>query len=213
MAPTARQAVGQTQRLMLIALEGPGGAGKSTLVDRMLTLSWEGVTTCSSVAAEKARDKAGCLVDYTRDHGACLDGLERFLVYAARTAVKARLAARLASSASALILVDRFEISLRVLGTAVLGLDDESVATVVDVATRRIQPDRLIFLDVSYSTYRERVASRNEQAAATEELHRTLRSAFRCEYERCTLDKLWLDTTGLDQDEVIRTAAAWLRHC
>jgi thymidylate kinase len=183
---------------MLIVVEGPSGAGKSSLA----TLLPNAVLVCESSTSSPTP----CLVEFTRAHSGCFDPIERLLLYAARTAVKARVTSDLIARGHQVVVVDRFEASLHVLGTVTLGLTPEVVASVVGPhITRDLRADLTIFLDCSYAAYRERIHQRGSIALDAAE-HQRQRDGFHQCFEQMDTPRAWIDTSTLTLAELGRAA-------
>jgi thymidylate kinase len=191
---TEIQTLGKAERLVLIVMEGPPGAGKSSLA----TLLPNAVRVCES----STPSPASCLAEFTRTHSDCFDPIERFLLYTARTAIKARAASDLLAKGTSVVVVDRFETSLQVLGTVTLGLAPELVTSLVSpYITRALRPDLTIFLDCSYTAYRERVGRRGSSPLDITEYQRQ-RDGFRRCFEQMDTHSAWIDTTNLTLAEL-----------
>lgn len=187
--PAEIQTLGKAERLVLIVVEGPPGAGKSSLG----ALLPNAVRVCES----STPSPAPCLAEFTRAHSGCFDPIERLLLYTARTAVKARAASGLLANGTPVVVVDRFETSLHVLGTVTLGLSPELVSSLVSPhITRNLRPDLTIFLDCGYSTYRERIGGRGSTYLDIVE-HQRQRDGFHRSFEQMETHSAWIDTTNL----------------
>lgn len=198
MATPPVQAMGKVERVMLIVIEGPPRVGKTSLA--------EALPGSLRVSESGASSPAPCLADFTRSHSACFDPIERFLLYAARTAVKARAASEIHQGDRTVIVLDRLHASLHVLGVATLGLDEAFVSAVLNGhVTRGLSPDLTIFLDCGYTTYRQRAQRRGDGLLLNAAEYETQRQGFRQYFEVADLPALWLDTSDVTPAQVSQT--------
>jgi thymidylate kinase len=203
MATAAIQALGKAERIMLIVVEGPPGVGKTTVAQTLPGGTY--------VSEYDDLSPARCLADFTRSHGTCLDSTELFLLYAARTAVKARAAARNAAN-SGMVVVDRFHASLYVFGTVTLGLDMQFVMALVASGhlTRGLAPDLTISLDCRYQTYQDRAERRGDDAPLDANTYELQRAAFRRYFDHAAPPGVWVDTSDLTPEQVNQAVLAHL---
>jgi len=139
-----------------VVLEGPEGAGKSTLASELAVRAREAGVTMTAVrepggtpAGEAARR---ILLDHASPVGA---EAELFLVLAARAELVARVI-RPALEAGHLVLADRFDLSTYAYQVVGRQLPAEAVASANKLATGGLAPDLTLVLDVAPGTGRGR---------------------------------------------------------
>lgn len=189
---------------MLIEIEGPSGAGKTTLVTSLRTdplLANRPVIDAARLEHD-INDIGWRLGELMRQQDRPIDSIERVLLYCARTAARARLA--LSYGNDVLVLCDRLRLSLQV-ATCSAGLPEPTRAQLVDLALRGIQPDLVILLDVSHPTHRRRLARRGHQSEPAPTFDRS-RRLFASALEQHAGPKCLVDTTCLTPEQVRRTA-------
>jgi dTMP kinase len=139
-----------------VVLEGPEGAGKSTLAQALVARAREAGVTVTAVrepggtpAGEAARR---ILLDHAHPVGA---EAELFLVLAARAEL-VRDVIRPALASGHLVLADRFDLSTHAYQVAGRGLPADAVAAANALATGGLVPDLTLVLDVPSGTGRAR---------------------------------------------------------
>jgi dTMP kinase len=139
-----------------VVVEGPDGAGKSTLVRALgARLLAEGVQVLpvrepgGTPVAEAARKVA------LRSRHELSAAAELFLILAARADLVARVI-RPALDSGQVVLADRFDLSTRAYQVAGRGLPPEEVDGALRLATGGLVPDLLLVLDVPVDVGRER---------------------------------------------------------
>ncbi|WP_079046302.1 nucleoside/nucleotide kinase family protein [Carbonactinospora thermoautotrophica] len=198
--------MGKVERVMLIVVEGPSGVGKTSLA--------QALPGAVHVSETGASSPAPCLADFTRHHLHCLAPIERFLLYAARTAVKARTAARTLAGGSGIVVVDRFEASLYVLGTVTLRLAPDFVTALLGGhLAHGLTPDLTVFLDCDYRTYRQRAERRGDGLLLDAAGYEQQRKAFRRWFERQEAPSLWVNTSDLPLAELSHKVLANIARC
>jgi thymidylate kinase len=193
---------------MLIEIEGPSGAGKTTLIASLCTdRHLAGRVVIDAASLERTTDDIGWrLGELMRQHGHPIDPVEQVLLYCARTAARARLA--LSHDDQAMVLCDRLRLSLQV-ATHHVQLSEPVRELLVDLALRQVQPDLVVLLDVSYPAHRRRLAKRGhhpEPARSFDVTRRLFTSAF----GQHTGAKRLVDTTHLTPDQVCSTVVPYL---
>ena len=167
---------------MFIVVEGPEGAGKSTMVrwlgtklaahgHRVVAVREPGGTP----VAEAARELA------LRTHGLLAPQAELFLMLAARADLVDKVI-RPALAGGATVLADRFGLSTFAYQVAGRGLPLRDVATAHRLATGGLEPDLTLVLDVPVAVgrARQRDASRRQDRFEREDdaFHERVRGAY-----------------------------------
>lgn len=166
-----------------VVVEGPEGAGKSTLVRAVgARLLAEGVQVLpvrepgGTPVAEAARKVA------LRSRHELSPAAELFLILAARADLVARVI-RPALDAGQVVIADRFDLSTRAYQVAGRGLPAEEVDAALRLATGGLVPDLTLVLDVPVDIGRERqrkarkVQDRFERE--DDAFHQRVRAAYR----------------------------------
>lgn len=192
---------------MLIEIEGPSGAGKTSLVATLCANPRLGGQTIVNADLERVTGDIGWqLGELMRHQDRPIEPVEKVFLYCARTAARARLV--LAHDDRAVVLCDRLRLSLQV-ATRRAGLPEAACQLLVDLALRGVQPDIVILLDVSHRAHSRRLAARGNdpEPARAFELTRRL---FTAAYERHVGPKALIDTTELTPDQVGSAVAGHL---
>jgi dTMP kinase len=163
-----------------VVVEGPDGAGKTTLVEGLerrlkahgadpLVVREPGGTPLAEAARRLAFDPAL----------AASPGAELFLVLAARADLVARVI-RPALAAGRFVLSDRFDLSTEAYQIAGRSLPREEVLSANRVATGGLRPDLTIVLDVTVAEARARQVhkERDRMEREADALHERVRTTF-----------------------------------
>jgi dTMP kinase len=168
---------------LFIAIEGPEGAGKSTLAEalavRLAALGREFVRVREPGGTPVAEAARRIFLDPALDASPLA---ELFLLLAARADLVSRVV-RPALERGAIVLCDRYDLSTEAYQIAGRGLDGDGVRSANGLATGGLRPDLTLVLDVPAGVGRARqvadgkVLDRLEQADAA--FHARVAGAFR----------------------------------
>lgn len=132
-----------------LVVEGPDGAGKSTLVRRLATRFKE-----AGVPVVEVREPGGTPLAERARRAALDAGLqasplaELFLMLAARADLVAKVIRPALNDGGSVVLSDRFELSTQAYQIAGRGLPREAVLAANQLATGGLQPDLTLVLDL-----------------------------------------------------------------
>jgi thymidylate kinase len=187
---------------MLVEVEGPSGAGKTTLIDGLCadpTFSTFPVLKAADLV-RSGDDTGYWLGAFMRQLGAPLDPVEAVFLYSARTAARARVVGVPLADTQIVVLCDRLRLSLFV-QTRLANVDDATARAVVELATRRLSPDLTVLLDVDHESHCRRLAQRGHPAESDTAFDR-IRSSFHIAYDHTSGPKLCIDTSRRTADDV-----------
>lgn len=117
-----------------------------------------------------------------------------------------------------LIILDRYDLSIIVLGHFVRGLPYESIKNIIELATEKVYPDLTIIMDTDYQTYFHRLTgmgrriSRKEQGG--EKIINAYIEGFRSEAMRLKDKAVIIETQNLTLDKIVDSALdAIIENC
>jgi len=168
---------------LFIAVEGPEGAGKTTLVARLAARAEAGgltVLVAREPGGAPTSEAARALVlDPTLDWGG--PG-ELFLMLAARAELVSKVL-RPALAAGTVVLCDRYDLSTRAYQVAGRGLPEADVLAANRLATGGLRPDVTFVLDIETEEGRRRQALQGKEPDRMERadhtMHERVAAAFR----------------------------------
>lgn len=168
---------------LFIAVEGPEGAGKSTLVARLAARA-----KADGLAVLVTREPGGVptseaaralVLDPTLDWGA---PAELFLMLAARAELVSRVL-RPALAVGTVVICDRYDLSTRAYQVAGRGLPEADVLAANGLATGGLRPDVTFVLDIDAEEGRRRQAAQGKapdrMERADRAMHERVAAAFR----------------------------------
>ncbi|MBE0591242.1 MAG: dTMP kinase [Gemmatimonadales bacterium] len=168
---------------MFIAVEGPEGAGKTTLVGQLAERARAdglAVLVAREPGGTATADAARALVlDPTFDWSA---PAELFLMLTARAELVSTVL-RPALAAGTVVICDRYDLSTRAYQVAGRGLPEEAVLAANRLATGGLQPDLTFVLDIAPDEGRRRQAAQGKEPDRMERadpaMHDRVAAAFR----------------------------------
>jgi thymidylate kinase len=189
---------------MLIEIDGPSGAGKTTLVGQLeRELSAARYQVHNAADEERTSNdvawRAGELMRGLTAEGKAIDQVEAVFLFAARAAARARIAASL-DQGPVVVLCDRLRLSLEV-QARLARMDQSTTRLIVNMAVRWLCPDLVVMLDVSHAEHVRRLHERGH-TPQDPTLFRITRDHFAAAYDACTGPRLHVDTTDLSPDVV-----------
>ncbi len=185
---------------MLVEVEGPRGAGKSTLIASLCATGAEGMTFTAAAAAEEDSTSSGWLLGaFMRAVPEPLPVREAVFMYGARTAARAQAVSSLQAQGT-VVLSDRLSLSLHVEARLAGATHDEARA-LVRMALGETAPDMTILLDVTHQVHSARMADEGREPQAAPEFL-AHQEQFAQAYDSVSTAKARIDTSGLTTTEV-----------
>ncbi|TFF34577.1 dTMP kinase [Mucilaginibacter psychrotolerans] len=137
---------------MIVAIEGVSYSGKSTLIDSLCAHGGELMFTTVANGVHGFDDSVRQVI---HEYGQTLSPEEEIMLFAARLANKAKRVSEYGIN-QPILLLDRFDVSLIVLGHHLRGLPLQEVSRIAQMAVGNVLPDAYIFLDVETDDFRRR---------------------------------------------------------
>jgi dTMP kinase len=194
---------------MLIEIEGPRGAGKSTLIEKLGADAHNSQPPfIDSRALEQCNSDPGWLVgELMRGLGQPLPPREAVFLYCARTAARVRVISELVAPGS-MVLSDRLRLSLYV-QARLAGIAATDARTLMRLALHGVEPDCTVLLDTDYTSHHQRLAEQGREAQPEPEFQAT-RDHFAHAYRQVTGPKLCINTASMTLQGVQAAVLGWL---
>jgi thymidylate kinase len=185
---------------MLIEVEGPSGAGKTSLIQALST-TLAGSHTVIDVAARehKLGGHAWQLGEFMRHLIPPLDHPEALFVYCARAAARARLIADL-DSERVLLLCDRLRLSLHV-QAGLAGLDWPDAEALARLTFKEVAVKHTVLLDIDHQSHYDRLTADGRNPAGVTAFD-DVRQHFHTAYRRVDATKTKIYTASISLREV-----------
>ncbi len=169
---------------VFVAVEGPEGAGKTTLVERLARrvreAGFEAHTVREPGGTETAEAARALVLDPNRQWGSVA---ELFLILAARAELVDKVIRPALAMPSRVVISDRFELSTVAYQIAGRGLSRDDVLAANRLATGGLRPQVTLVLDLDPSVGRGRQAAQGKRPDRMEQadqaLHERVAEAFR----------------------------------
>jgi thymidylate kinase len=209
MATPTRQSTGKAERRMLIEIEGPRGAGKSTLIENLCAdASSPEQRFINAAAIERYDTDPGWLVGaLMRSFNQQLEAYEAVFLYCARTAARVRIVRGLLKP-DTIVLSDRLRLSLCVQARLV-GINPADMRTLIRLTMSEVKPDYTILLDTDYAAHHRRFTAQAREPQPEPDFDET-RAHFTHAYQRFAGPKLRINTADMSPQEVRKAVLAGL---
>jgi thymidylate kinase len=211
MATPASQSTRKTKRRMLIEIEGPRGAGKSTLIENLCSANACSSTQrfISAAALEQRGTEPGWLIGaLMRSLNEPLEGREAVFLYCARTAARARVIRGLLAPGT-VVLSDRLCLSLHV-QASLSGISPADVRTLMRLTMHEVEPDYTVLLDTDYAAHHRRLTGQGRDPQPELDFCES-RARFTHAYGHLTRPKLYVSTADMTPQEVQAAVVGGLR--
>ncbi len=168
-----------------LVLDGPDGSGKSTQIARLAARLREKHENVLVLREPGATPMGEALRDLLLHADVDITPLAEMLLYQAARAHLVETVIRPALAAGQTVLLDRYWYSTAAYQGHGLGLDPEEIRRVSAVATKGLEPDRLILLDVPADIGLARLKGKRDRVEGRSlDYHRRVRDGFLVEAKR-----------------------------
>jgi len=162
-----------------LVLDGPDGSGKSTQIARLAARLRDRGESVLALREPGATPMGEAIRDLLLHADVDITPLAEMLLYQAARAHLVETVIRPALAAGQTVLLDRYWYSTAAYQGSGLGLDPEEIRRVSAVATKGLEPDRLVLLDVPADVGLARLkGARDKVEARSLEYHRRVRDGF-----------------------------------
>lgn len=191
-----------------LVLDGPDGSGKSTQIARLAARLRERHESVLVLREPGATPMGEALRDLLLHADVDITPLAEMLLYQAARAHLVETVIRPALAAGQTVLLDRYWYSTAAYQGHGLGLDPEEIRRVSAVATKGLEPDRLILLDVPADVGLSRLKGKRDRVEGRPlEYHRRVRDGFLVE-ARLLGEKATVVDASRDEEAVARDVRA-----
>jgi dTMP kinase len=168
-----------------LVLDGPDGSGKTTQIARLAARLRERGENVLVLREPGATPMGEAVRDLLLHADVDITPLAEMLLYQAARAHLVETVVRPALAAGQTVLLDRYWYSTAAYQGHGLGLDPDEIRRVSAVATKGLEPDRLILLDVPADVGLSRLKGKRDRVEGRSlEYHRRVREGFLAEARR-----------------------------
>jgi dTMP kinase len=187
-----------------LVLDGPDGSGKTTQIARLAAKLRERGENVLVLREPGATPMGEAVRDLLLHADVDITPLAEMLLYQAARAHLVETVIRPALDAGQTVLLDRYWYSTAAYQGHGLGLDPEEIRRVSAVATKGLEPDRLILLDVPAEVGLSRLKGKRDRVEGRSlEYHRRVRDGFLAEAKRLGPRAIVIDASR-DEEAVAR---------